>query len=46
LNAFLFKTGIAAITLNKLEELDGTYGNIGQVQAGENYIKDQIQKQT
>ena len=33
------------ITLNKLEELDGTYGNIGQVQAGENYIKDQIQKQ-
>ena len=34
-----------SITLNKLQELDETYGNIGQVQAGEKYIKDQIEKQ-
>lgn len=33
------------VTLNKLEELDTIYGNIGQVQAAEMYIKDQIQIQ-
>jgi len=31
------------ITLNKLEELDATYGNIGQIRDGEMYIKEQIQ---
>lgn len=36
---------IYTITLNKLEELDGTYGNIGQIKMGEMHIKDQIQKQ-
>jgi hypothetical protein len=34
------------ITLNKLEELDATYGNIGQIRDGEMYIKEQIQSQT
>ncbi len=34
-----------AITLNKLEELDETYGNVRQVRAGEMYIKEQIQNQ-
>jgi len=33
------------ITLNKLEELDAIYGNIGHVKAGEMYIKEQIQVQ-
>jgi hypothetical protein len=33
------------ITLNKLEELDAIYGNIGQVKAGEMYVKEQIQAQ-
>jgi hypothetical protein len=33
------------ITLNKLEELDAIYGNIGQVKAGEMYINEQIQVQ-
>jgi hypothetical protein len=34
-----------SITLNKLEVLNETYGNIGQIQAGEIYIKDQIRNQ-
>jgi hypothetical protein len=33
------------ITLKKLEELDGIYGNLGQVKAGKLIIKEQIQKQ-
>ena len=33
------------INLSKLEELDAIYGNIGQVKAGEMYIKEQIQAQ-
>jgi hypothetical protein len=33
------------ITLNTLEELDAIYGNIGQVKAGEMYVKEQIQAQ-
>jgi hypothetical protein len=33
------------ITLDKLEELDEIYGNLGQVKAGKLYIKEQIQKQ-
>lgn len=33
------------ITINELEELNETYGDIGQVKACENYIKDQILKQ-
>jgi hypothetical protein len=34
------------ITLSKLQELDGIYGNLGQVKAGKMYIKEQIQNQT
>jgi hypothetical protein len=33
------------ITINKMKELDAIYGNIGQVQACEIYIKGQIQAQ-
>jgi hypothetical protein len=33
------------ITLNKLEELDAIYGNIGQIQDCEMYIKEQIKSQ-
>ncbi|RPJ77575.1 MAG: hypothetical protein EHM20_05925 [Alphaproteobacteria bacterium] len=34
------------ITIDKIKELDGIYGNIGEVQAGKMYIKEQIQAQT
>jgi hypothetical protein len=51
-NGFTIQKGIPdfpdqsyTITLNELEELNETYGDLGQVKACENYIKDQILKQ-
>lgn len=34
-----------ALSLNNLEELDEIYGNIGQIQDCEKYIKEQIKIQ-
>lgn len=33
------------ITVRKIKELDGTYGNIGQIKASKMYVKEQIQEQ-
>jgi hypothetical protein len=51
-NGFTIQKGIPdvpdhiyTITLNELEELDETYGDIGLVKTCERYLKDQIQKQ-
>jgi hypothetical protein len=49
-NGFTIQKGVPnntdqnyTITLNKLEELNAIYGNIGQVKAGKMYIRGQIQ---